>query len=139
MGVIENIFNELISLTRAIDREVNRGYDLSRWSDQMKFLHALQIQSQMLIGLFLRIACLLGYSPRTPLEASKYLFDEEVISEADYKFFRSVVGFRNIVVHEYTSVDMDIVENILGNREYRKVLVLAEKIYRYAREKKLDP
>ncbi len=61
----------LIDTTNRIDREVDRGYDLSDWGNQMKFLHALQIQSQVLIDLVLRSSSLLGHPPSTPIDAAK--------------------------------------------------------------------
>ncbi len=139
MGIIKSLFQELVSITNAIDREVSKGYDLSSWGDQMKFLHALQIQAQILIDMVLRTASLLGYTPRTPLDASKHLVSVGAIDIHDQRFFRSVVGFRNIVVHEYISVDMDIVEEILRERLYRKLLVIGEKIYEYTRRNNIDP
>ncbi len=134
MGIIRDLFQELVSITNAIDIEVSKGYSLDDWGDQTKFLHALQIHAQILIDTLLRTASLLGYSPRTPLEASRYLLNAGAIDKEDARFFRSVVGFRDIVVHRYTSVNIDIVEEILEKKLYRKLLSLGRKIYRYNEE-----
>ncbi len=41
---------------------------------------------------------------------------------------RSLVGFRSIVVHEYLAVDLRLVDEVLRERRYRRVLLLAEKL-----------
>ncbi len=56
----------------------------------------------------------------------------------DFRFFRRVLGFRNIVVHEYLAVDLSLVDAILRERRYRRVLLLAERLYREER-RNLDP
>ncbi|RLG86093.1 MAG: DUF86 domain-containing protein [Thermoprotei archaeon] len=105
----------------------------------MKFLHALQIQSQALIDLVLRSSSLLGHPPSTPIDAAKYLAEKNVMTRRDLEFFRKVLGFRNIVVHEYTSVDISLVDRILRSREYRRVMTLAEKIFREVSRRTGDP
>lgn len=43
MGVVGRLLGTIAEFTKRIDEEVDKGYDLSRWSDLMKFLHALQV------------------------------------------------------------------------------------------------
>lgn len=139
MGVLGKLLDAIAELTRRIDEEVERGYDLSRWGDAMKFLHALQVQAQALIDMVQRAAAALGHAPSTYTDAAASLLKVGVIDEEDFRFFRAVVGFRNIVVHEYLAVDMRIVDRILREREYRSVLLLAEKVYLKLRERGVDP
>lgn len=139
MGVIERLIGIIINITKNLDMEVEKGFNLSKWGDQMKFLHALQVQAQALIDLVQRIASLMGYTPSTYIESGKVLLNEGLMNEEDFKLYRAIVGFRNIVVHEYAEVNMSLVENLLRKREYRKILDLAEKIYRKAKIKGLDP
>lgn len=139
MGVIERLIGIIINITKNLDMEVEKGFNLSKWGDQMKFLHALQVQAQALIDLVQRIASLMGYTPSTYIESGKVLLNEGLMNEEDFKLYRAIVGFRNIVVHEYVEVNMSLVENLLRKREYRKILDLAEKIYRKAKIKGLDP
>ncbi len=129
MGVLRRLLEMAIDITRRIDEEVEKGYDLNSWGDQMKFLHALQIQSQILIDTILRSCATLGHAPSTPVDAARYLVEKGIISKNEFEFFRKVLSFRNIVVHQYASVDMNIVDKILRNREYRKVLQLVEKVF----------
>ena len=139
MGVLRRLLEIVVDTTRRIDEEVDRGYDLGVWGEQMKFLHALQIQSQALIDLVLRSSSLLGHPPSTPIDAAKYLAEKNVMTRRDLEFFRKVLGFRNIVVHEYTSVDISLVDRILRSREYRRVMTLAEKIFREVSRRTGDP
>lgn len=140
MGALERLLSTIIEITRNIDDEVEKGYDLSRWGDQMKFLHALQVQAQALLDMVQHAASLLGYAPSTYIEAGRLLLKEKVMSEEEFKFYRAVVGFRNIVVHEYIRVDLNLVEEILKVRRYRKILELAESIVNKLRERGIiDP
>ena len=44
-----------------------------------------------------------------------------VFSPEDLGLCRAVVGFRNVLVHGYTSVDMLRISQILAGQEYRKL------------------
>ncbi len=139
MGVLRRLLEIIIDTTHRIDREVEKGYDLTAWGDQMKFLHALQIQSQALIDLVLRSSSLLGHPPSTPLDAARYLVERSIMTREELEFFRKVLGFRNIVVHEYTSIDLNTVDKILRGREYRRILLLAEKVFERVSKEIRDP
>ena len=41
MGAIRRLLEVIIDITRRLDEEVEAGFDLSKWGDQMKFLHAV--------------------------------------------------------------------------------------------------
>lgn len=56
------------------------------------------------------------------------LKENELIGEDEEKFLIAVVGFRNIIVHEYSDIDLSIVEEILKERKYRKILQISLKI-----------
>jgi len=66
LGVLRRLLETIIDVTQRLDEEVEKGFDLSRRGDQMKFLHALQIQAQALIDLVLRGSSVLGHPPSTP-------------------------------------------------------------------------
>lgn len=139
MGAVGRLLSVIGELTRRIDEEVEKGYDLSRWGDEMKFFHALQIQAQALIDMTQRAAAALGHAASIYTDAAAFLFREGLIDEEDFRFFKAVVGFRNVVVNEYVSVDLSVVDRILGKREYRRVLTLAEKVYTGLRKRGVDP
>ena len=139
MGVLKSMLEHLAEITKKIDEAVSKGYNLSDWGDQMKFLHALQIQAQTLLDIVQRSCSLLGYAPRTYIESGRILLHEGIISEEEFNFYKAVVGFRNIVVHEYTRVNLRVVNEILSKREFRRILTLAEKIVLKLLERGLDP
>ena len=139
MGVLRRLLETIIDVTHRLDEEVEKGFDLSRWGDQMKFLHALQIQAQALIDLVLRGSSVLGHPPSTPIDAARHLLNTGVMSSEDLALFRRVLGFRNVVIHEYVSIDLGLVERVLRSREYRRVLELAEKVFRELAKRGCDP
>ena len=126
-------------MAKNLDREVDKGFDLSQWGEQMKFLHALQLQAQALIDLVQHACSLLGLMPSTYIESGKLLHAKGIFSKEEFKFYRAVVGFRNVLIHQYTSIDLKVVEKILKAKEYRRVLMLAEKVYRELEHRGLDP
>jgi len=62
-----------------------------------------------------------------------------IMSEEEFKFYRRMVGFRNITVHEYTSVDLEIVKRMIMEKEFEKVYSLALKIVNERKNKGIDP
>jgi hypothetical protein len=85
----------------------------------MKFLHALQ--AQVLIDMVQRAAALMGEPTQSYAEEGAALARRGVFSPEDLRLYRAVVGFRNVLVHGYTSVDTLRISQILAGREYRKL------------------
>ena len=50
-----------------------------------------------------------------------------------------MIGFRNIVVHEYLGIDIKKLEGILAKKGCREIYKIAVKIYEFAVKKNLDP
>jgi Protein of unknown function DUF86. len=48
-----------------------------------------------------------------------------LINAEERDFLISVVGFRNIIVHEYATVNPIFVKKIMKNKEYRRLLEIA--------------
>jgi len=126
--ILERLLERLVELTKRLDEVNEEGYDLEDWRDQMMLLHALQLHSQIVIDIALRAAALLGYTPSSGYMAAKVLREEGVLGEDDARLLRSIIGFRNIVVHEYTGIRLEIVDEILREKRYYLGLRLAEKI-----------
>ena len=53
-----------------------------------------------------------GY-PQTAYEAGHLLLEKGVFSEDDQEIFRRMVGFRNVVGHDYMNIDKKMVYSIL--------------------------
>ena len=138
--ILERLLERLLELTKRLDEVVEEGYDLGDWRDQMMLLHALQLHSQIVIDIALRAAALLGYAPSSGYMAARVLREKGVLGEDDAQLLRSIIGFRNIVVHEYTSLKLEIVDEILREKRYHLGLRLAEKIIDALRSRGvLDP
>jgi len=128
MARIKALAEYLLKLTEFLDQEVSKGFDLNDMGQLMKFLHALQLQAQALIDMVQRAAALMGEPTHSYAEAGAALARRGVFSPEDLRLYRAVVGFRNVLVHGYTSVDMLRISQILVGREYRKLANLALKI-----------
>jgi uncharacterized protein YutE (UPF0331/DUF86 family) len=48
--------------------------------------------------------------------------EEGIINQEEFEFCRRVVSFRNIVVHEYASINLEIVKRIMLRRNSRKCM-----------------
>ncbi len=129
--------NTIAEMTARLDWFAEHG--IRNWVEELAALHALQIQSQALLDMVMRIAAELGYTPTTPREAAESLRIEGLVSEQDYELIRRIAGFRNIVVHEYAAVDMDLVRDIIRNRKYRDAALLASRLLEKASRKGIDP
>ncbi|RFA95048.1 DUF86 domain-containing protein [Pyrobaculum aerophilum] len=128
MAKIKALLEYIVKLTAYLDDVVKRGYDLSNWDDLMRILHALQLQAQALIDMAQRAASLLGEPAQTYIEAGETLLRRGIFNAQDLALYRAVVGFRNVLVHGYASLDTDRVDEILKRRLYKNLLALAEKI-----------
>jgi uncharacterized protein YutE (UPF0331/DUF86 family) len=62
--------------------------------------------------------------PETAYEAAYILFKKGILSEEDVEIFKQMVGFRNVVGHDYINVDKEIVYNILtqGDKDVRTLI-----------------
>jgi len=65
----------------------------------MKFLHVLHLQAQALIDMAQRAAALMDEPTHSYAEAGAALARKSVFSPEDLRLYRSVVGFRNVLVH----------------------------------------
>ncbi len=137
MGVLARLLDTVNDMTSKLDVLARRG--LQDWVEELAALHALQVQAQALLDIVARIASSLGYAPTTAREAAEALKKEGLLSSDDYDFLVRVIGFRNIVVHEYADVDMELVREIVARREYARVAVLAGKLVGEASRRGLDP
>lgn len=137
MGVLSRLVNIVSRMTSRLDELAVRG--LQGWVEELAALHALQVQAQALLDMLLRLAAEIGYAPESPGEAARILLEEGLISVEDYEFIRRLIGFRNVVVHAYTEVDLDLVKRIVGRREYHGVALLASRLLEAAVKRGLDP
>jgi len=137
LGVLLRIYESITRDTTRLDEIAESG--ISDWVTLTAATHLLQTQAQGLIDLVARIASLLGHAPSSAREAVDALLTEGLLSEDEALFVRRVIGFRNIVVHEYFGVDEGLVRKIVEGREYGRVAALAASLIERAVRKGLDP
>jgi uncharacterized protein YutE (UPF0331/DUF86 family) len=53
--------------------------------------------------------------PQTAYEAGQILFEKHIFRQNDLAIYREMVGFRNVVGHDYTNINKKIVYAILKN------------------------
>jgi uncharacterized protein YutE (UPF0331/DUF86 family) len=128
MAEVKALAELVAKLADFLDQEVSRGFDLDDFGQLLKFLHALQMQAQALIDMAQRAAALLGEPSHSYVGAGIALLRRGVLTEEDFRLYRAIVGFRNVLVHGYVSIDVSRVSQILARREYRKLVGLALKI-----------
>ena len=122
IGALSRIASVVTEMTSRLDEMA--GLCLSGWVEELAALHALQVQAQAMLGMMMRLAAELGYSPESPGDAAKALLAEGVISREDYEFSRRVAGSGNVLARSYADVDVDLVRGILARREYSRVAEL---------------
>lgn len=62
--------------------------------------------------------------PQTSYEAAQILFKQGILEEEDLQTLKKMIGFRNIVGHDYISIDKEIVYPILteGIVDVKKII-----------------
>ena len=136
MGVIERMLKTLLYYSSLLDKL--KPEDLE---DEYKYygaLHLLQVQVQVLMDIFARAASVLGVDVDGYVDAGYKLRTKNIISEEEFRFYRRIIGFRNIVVHEYGEVDPSIVRDVIMNRKYREVTRLALRVFEELRRRGVD-
>ncbi|WP_291764660.1 DUF86 domain-containing protein [Caldivirga sp. UBA161] len=123
MGILDRLLNEIKDISVKLDEAY-----VNDWLTLMGATHALQVQSQALIDIIERLLANMGISVMGYRDAAVKLRELGLLNDEEYRFLLTVIGFRNIVIHEYTSVDFNLVRGILSRREYRRLLELALKL-----------
>ena len=72
------------------------------------------------------------------VDAGNKLMSVGILSNEEFSRYRSIIRFRNIVIHQYGIVDINIIRRIIGNREYRDVARLGIKVVEELRRRGID-
>jgi len=137
MTVAERLLSRINQYTARLDELRRQG--IKDWKDEEALLRLLQIQAQALLDLVVHVASQGGYTARSPRDAARFLLEEGLLEKDEYDFIGRVVGFRNVLVHGYADVDLEIARRILEQGEYHKVADLAARIVERALRKGWDP
>ncbi|MEJ2775386.1 HepT-like ribonuclease domain-containing protein [Sulfolobaceae archaeon RB850M] len=134
MGIIKSLLETLSEYTKKLEE-----LTLDDWKSFYAGIYLLQSQAQALIDIVQRGCSELGLKAENYVESGRKLMEEGIINQEEFEFYRRVVSFRNIVVHEYASINLEIVKRIIAGKEFEKVYVLALKIVEELKKRNIDP
>ena len=131
------ILNKMTTIERCVNRihEVYEGNpeNLSDFTKQDSIILNIQRACEASIDLAMHIVSerKLGV-PKASREAFKILQEADIIEEGLAKTLMNMVGFRNIAVHDYQALELDILEAILAKhiddfKGFTKVILQFEK------------
>ncbi len=103
-------------------------------------LYILQSSIQSLIDMAYRVLSELGEKPPNSYgEASRRLVELGILAPEDGEKMKSMIGFRNVLVHRYLELSRELVVEILTERRYRDILAIAYKILKKSIDLGIDP
>ena len=70
--------------------------------------------------------------PKTSREIFEILFENQIIDKKLSENLKKMVGFRNLAIHEYTQLNLEIIKYIIQNQlwdivEFEKIIIQYEK------------
>ena len=129
----EIILSKIYSIENCIKRidkkveEVDFSLDNYDYQDIVVLNLQRACQQSIDLAMFITSELELGI-PRSSSDAFQKLLEKSIISVETYENMKSMIGFRNISVHEYQKINYDIVEYVIKNRlpdfkNYNKELI----------------
>jgi len=114
-----------------------------KWNNILELyavLYTLQIHAQAVIDYLLHTCAITGVSSETPIRCIEELKIRGMIRSEDAEFMKRIVRFRNILVHEYTSIDVERVKRAIETRGYIRALQIINELQKKLEESGLiDP
>jgi uncharacterized protein YutE (UPF0331/DUF86 family) len=116
------IQSKLISLKRCIERvESKIPASISGLSNSYDLQDIITLNLQRAIQISVDIAAHIvseidSTVPATMAQSFEILYEQKVISSQVAERMKKSIGFRNIAVHEYTSLDWEVVYNVVTTR-----------------------
>lgn len=136
LGMNDVILNKTTTIERCLNRihEVYEGNpeNLTNFTKQDSIVLNIQRACEASIDLAMHVVSerKLGV-PKTSREAFKLLQEADMIEADLAKTLMNMVGFRNIAVHDYQALELDILESILNKhvddfKQFTKVFLQLE-------------
>lgn len=138
--MINDVILNKISVIERCTRRVREVYDnapsnLSDYTKQDSIILNIQRACEASIDLAMHITAVkkLGV-PQNSRDAFDFLSSNDVISNESTSAMKAMVGFRNIAVHDYQTINIDIVQSIIENH-LNDFTVFTQQIIAYANKK----
>ncbi|WP_069651053.1 type VII toxin-antitoxin system HepT family RNase toxin [Caloranaerobacter ferrireducens] len=116
--VIKERLNQLILSIKKIERYKTLSLDefLKDEIAQDVVEYNLFIAINMIVDIATHVVTDNNYGyPQSMAESFEILYKENLISQEELEMYRKMVGFRNILAHEYIKINKKIVYNIMRN------------------------
>ncbi len=108
-------------LLDAVRKRLETGGTLSEL-EQNGVLHSFQILIENSIGKAKQILKLHNEpTPTSAYDAFALLVQKDLIPSAELSMWQAAVGLRNRIVHDYMNLDMEIVLELVKNRQYQPI------------------
>ncbi len=136
MGALERLLKLLLQYTALLD-----GLSEADLNDEYKYYSAvylLQVQAQVVIDIVMRAASTLGYEVEGYADAGRKLMLAGVINGDEFSIYRFLVGFRNIAIHQYGSLNPNVIRGIISGRRYRDAAKVGVKVVDELRKRGID-
>lgn len=117
----EIILSKIESVEKCLKRIKEKlgesDYSIENYDTQDIIVLNLQRACQQSIDLAMFLNAELGTGlPKSSADAFEKLMEKGYISKESYENMKGMVGFRNVAVHQYQTIDYGIVEYVIKNR-----------------------
>lgn len=113
LSKIESIEN---CIYRINEKKREKTFDLENYDYQDIIVMNIQRAAQQAIDLAMFIIAEKGLGlPKDSADAFYKLYFNKIISEKTYNKMKGMVGFRNVAIHQYQSIDYNIVKSVIDN------------------------
>lgn len=123
----ERIANEQMALLEEAKQRILSGAPLSRL-EQSGVLHALQVLIENTIGKSKHLLKAAGVPvPVLAYDAFASLEQHGNINSQEIQHWNSVIGLRNLIVHDYMNIDLEIVYKLITNDRHQFIATFLRK------------
>ena len=114
--VLDRHLIALRAAVAALRRHAGTSAEVLRADSDLRWVveRGLQLCAQNALDIASHIGSAAGFDPATYSSSIECLVRADVLPPAFGESFRSVAGFRNVLVHGYLDVDLDILATVLA-------------------------
>jgi len=141
LSIIKELFETIEKYISELDKKVSTvSVDVlvNDFFNLNAVLHILQVSIQALIDMSMRLLSIMGRNAKSYSDVPKNLEELKILSSEEAIMLKKIIGFRNVIVHSYTKVKIDIVKKILTEKLYLDIVKLAYKVFKASTDKGID-